>query len=89
MTNIETTARTYRELQAEINALEEQADALKQEMIKELDAQKADVIKAGEYTVRYTIYESSRFDSTKFKADNPTLYTQYNKKTASLRFQVA
>jgi len=35
-----TTAHTYREIQAEIKALEEQADALKQAMIAEMDTRK-------------------------------------------------
>lgn len=83
------TARTYREIQAEIKALEEQADALKQQMIREMDARQADSITAGEYTIRYSLYESSRLDSAKLKADHGDLYATYSKRTTSTRFSVA
>jgi predicted phage-related endonuclease len=83
------TARTYRELQAEIKALEEQADALKQQMIREMDARSAEKLEAGEYTIHWGLYESSRLDSAKLKADHADLYSQYSKKTVSTRFQVA
>lgn len=36
------TKRTYREIQVEIKALEEQADALEQQMIREMDARNAE-----------------------------------------------
>jgi len=54
MTNIEmtVTARTYREIQAEIKELEAQADALKQTMISEMDTLGVEELTAGEYTVR-------------------------------------
>ena len=81
------TARTYRELQAEIKAMQEQADALKAAMIAELDAQKADSINAGEYTIRYTIYESTRVDTAKLKASG--LYDSYSTSSTALRFSVA
>lgn len=84
-----TTARTYREIQAEIKALEEQADALKQQMIREMDARQADSLTAGEYTIRYGLYESSRLDSAKLKADHSDLYAAYSKRTTSTRFSVA
>lgn len=83
------TARTYREIQAEIKALEEQADALKQTMIREMDARQADSLTAGEYTIRYSLYESSRLDSAKLKADHGDLYATYSKRTTSTRFSVA
>lgn len=82
-------ARAYRELQAEIKALEEQADTLKQQMIREMDARNADTLQAGEYTIRWSLYESSRLDSAKLKAEQADIYSQYIKKTVSTRFQVA
>ena len=83
------TAREYREIQAEIKALTEQADALKLAMIAEMDVRQADELAAGEYTIRYTLYESARLDSKKLKAENPGLYGQYSKATTSTRFSVA
>jgi predicted phage-related endonuclease len=91
MSNIEmtVTARTYREIQAEIKELEAQADALKQTMIREMDARQVEKLNAGEYTISYTLYESGRLDSAKLKADHADLYAAYTKRTTSTRFQVA
>ena len=86
---MESTARTYREIQAEIKALEEQADALKQRMINEMDARNAETMTAGEYTIRWSLYESSRLDSAKLKAAQPDIYSIYTKRTTATRFQVA
>ncbi|MCL2226258.1 MAG: hypothetical protein FWB97_01320 [Oscillospiraceae bacterium] len=82
-------ATEYRALQAEIKALEEQADALKQTMIKEMDARQAEKLQAGAFEIRYTLVESSRLDSKKLKADHADLCAQYTSKTTSTRFQVA
>ena len=87
--DLETTARSYRELQAEIKALEGQADALKQQMIREMDARQAEELKAGTFTIRYSLYESSRLDMAKLKTDYAELYQEYTKKVASTRFMVA
>jgi predicted phage-related endonuclease len=87
--DLTTTARSYREIQAEIKALEEQAAALKQQMIKEMDARNVEKLEAGEYTIRWSLYESSRLDSAKLKADHGDIYAAYTKKTAATRFQVA
>ena len=87
--DITTTAREHRELQAQIKEPEAQADALKQTMIKEMDARQAEILNAGEYTIRYTLVESNRFDSAKFKADNADTYAAYTKRTTSTRFLVA
>lgn len=84
-----TKAREYREIQATIKELEAQADALKQQMIAEMDARKAEKMEAGEYTIHWSLYETSRLDSTKLKADHGDLYAAYTKKTTATRFQVA
>ena len=84
-----TVATEYRELQTTIKALEEQAETLKQAMIREMDAREPDKLQAGPFEIRYTLVESSRLDSTKFKADHADLYAAYTKKTTSTRFQVA
>ena len=84
-----TTAREYRSIQAEIKALEDQADALKQQMIRHMDAQQADELRAGEYVIRYTLVESNRLDSKALKAAQPEIFDAYTKRTTSTRFQVA
>ena len=89
MSTIELTgiAKTYREIQAEIKSLEEEADTLKQQMIQEMDARQTDVVNAGEYTIRYTLVESSRVDTAAMKAAG--IYENFIRNTTSTRFQVA
>ena len=84
-----TTAREYRELQAQIKTLEEMADALKQQMIREMDTQGVEELATGEYTIRWSLYASSRLDSAKLRKELPDIANQYSKGTVSTRFQVA
>ena len=84
-----TTAREYRQIMADIKTLEEQADTLKQQMIKEMDARNVEKLEAGEYTIRRGLYESNRLDSAKLKADHAELCAAYTKTAVSTRFQVA
>jgi predicted phage-related endonuclease len=87
--DLTTTAREYREIQAMIKELEAEADALKQQMIREMESRNVESFPAGECTIRWGLYESSRLDSAKLKADHADLYSQYSKKTVSTKFQVA
>ena len=91
MTNIEmeNIAREFRELQSQIKTLEEMSDALRQQMIKEMDARNIEGLDAGGRTIRWTIYESSRLDTAKLRVEHPDLYSQYSKATTSTRFSVA
>ena len=86
--NIISTAREFRTIQAMIKELEAEAEALKQAMIREMDARQVEKLEAGEYTIRWSLYESSRLDSAKLKADHADLYTLYSKQTISTRFTV-
>ena len=84
-----TTAREYREIQAFIRELTEQADALKQKMIAEMDSRRVDKLSAGEYTISYIVYESNRLDSPKLKTEHADLYNAYCKSSTATRFQVS
>lgn len=86
VTEMEAKAREYREILAEIKQLQELADAVKAEMVAEMDARQAESLTAGAYTVRYTVYESSRVDTKALKAAG--LYDQYSSKSTALRFTV-
>ena len=69
-TQMELTARKYREIMADIKAMEEMAATLKTEMIAGMDELQADELQAGEYTIRYKLYESRRLDTTRLKAEH-------------------
>ena len=87
MTDMANTAREYRSILAMVKELEAEAETLKQRMIQELDSRKVDSLTAGEYTIRWTVVESSRVDTAKLKAAG--LYDDYAKATTATRFQVA
>lgn len=54
-----------------------------------MDRRETEEIKTELFTVRYKAVKSSRFDSKRFKADDPEMYSQYMKETVSRRFTVA
>lgn len=85
--DVTTAARTYREIVAEIKALQEQAEALKAQIIAEMDTRKQDTLHAGEYTIRHTLYETKRVDAAKLKSAG--LYEQFSTSSIALRFTVA
>jgi predicted phage-related endonuclease len=88
-TELTATAREYREIQAEIKALQEQAETLKQNMMDEMDCRNVEKLEVGEYTIRWGLYESSRLDTAKLKAEHGDLYAAYSKTMCSTRFSVA
>ena len=82
------TAHEYREIQSQIKTLEEMADALKQQMIREMDARQVDKLNAGDYTIRWIAYQSSRLYTTKLRQELPEIANQYSKSAVSTRFSV-
>ena len=91
MTIVEITgkAREYREVQAMIKQLEEEAEALKGEMIAELEAQGVSTLQADIFTIKWAAYKSSRVDTTALKKELPEIAEKYTKTTEARRFQVA
>ena len=82
-------ARDYREIQAMIKELQDEADAIKATITAEMDAQGIDTVQADVFTVRYTAYTTSRLDGAALKKELPELAARYTKTTAARRFQVA
>ena len=86
---ISTKAREYREVQALIKQLQEEADALKAEITAHMDAEQTDTLQADIFTIRWTAYQSSRVDTTALKNELPEVAARYSKTTTARRFQVA
>ena len=89
MTDITATAKEYRELRIMIKEMEEAAETLKQQMIGFMDANQHEVYTAGGHIIRYSVYESSRIDTTALKAELPEIAERYTKLSTNTRFQVA
>ena len=81
-------ARQIRNLEAQIEKLQQQADSLKDEI--KLFMGENEHIKAGEYTIHYSFVRSSKIDTAAlrqfFSADDLIPFT---KTTVSRRFSIA
>lgn len=88
------TAEELRAKVQELKTLKVMADELAAEIagiektIKD-DMGDAEEVTCGEYKVRYTTVNSTRFDSTAFRKAEPDLYAAYTKETTTRRFSIA
>lgn len=91
MTTIEMTRKLHelKELEALIAEAEKDAEAIKDTLKAEMNAQGVDEMNVDIFKLRYKTVVSSRFDSKAFKATHTELYNQYTKQTESRRFTVA
>lgn len=91
MTTIEMTRKLHelKELEALIAEAEKDAEAIKDALKAEMNAQGVDEMNVDIFKLRYKTVVSSRFDSKAFKATHTELYNQYTKQTESRRFTVA
>jgi len=78
-----------KEIERQQKALEEQAEAIKAEIKKEMEAQGVEELHTGSFIIRWKTIISNRFDSKTFQAEHKKMYEQYAKQTESRRFTVA
>ena len=69
------------ELQAEIDQLEENLKA-------DLENRGVEELRAGPFTVIWKMIHSTRFDSRRFKAENPQIYNLYAIQNSYRKFSV-
>ena len=91
MTNrmIDNRCRKLADLEAQIKALQAQADEIKNEIKADMEADSLDEIDTGRFKVRYKLVESVRLDNKALKNDLPDVYSLYSKVTQCRRFTVA
>ena len=91
MSRIELTskAKDYREIQAMIKELQDEADAIKAAITAEMERAGDDIIQADIFTIKWQKYTTSRIDSTAFKTALPDLAATFTKTSTARRFQVA
>lgn len=77
---------TYFELLAQIKALEEEAEAIKDSLKAHMVEQATETINGHGWSATWHNTRSSRFDSRAFKADHADLYAQYTRQTTGTRF---
>lgn len=86
---IENRIKKLQEIETQQKALEQEADKLKEEIKKEMEAREIEEMKAGPFVIRWKLVTSSRLDGKALKAAFPEIYSQYCKVSASRRFTVA
>ena len=89
------TNKNLNELINELKSLEmmsqelaQEMDSIKDELKKEMTTRNTEEIITENHKVTYKAVTSSRFDTTKFKTAEPSLYEQYKKETTSMRLVV-
>lgn len=91
MSTIEITSKIealkeWEQLLAEAQA---EAEAIKDEIKREMDARGVEELEAGTHIIRWTSVLTQRFDSTAFKKALPEVYKAYIKQTQSRRFTIS
>lgn len=80
---------SLREWENLIEQAKQEAESLKDEIKREMEARNTEELEAGQYIVRYTSVLTQRFDTTAFKKALPEVYKGYLKQSASRRFSIA
>ena len=90
MTNrqLDNRVKKLQDLEAQIKALEMQADALRDELKADLTEKGADECNTGSFIIRWKEIISSRLDSKALKAAMPDVFTAYSKESSSRRFTI-
>ena len=81
--------KELKELQAFIKQLEDEADTIKTEIMTEMEARGVDTVQTDLFTVKYTVYQSTRLDTNRLKAEHSDLYSVYSKTTEARRLSIA
>lgn len=77
----------YSDISEQIEALSAEKDALSNRLKSLMKENEVGI--AGRFKVSWKSVDSSRFDSTKFKADNPEMYGKYIKHSSYRRFGIS
>ncbi len=81
------TLREYEALASEAAAM---VESIKDEIKKHMDSIGAESLEAGQYVVRFTAVQSSRFDTKRFKNEiGEDVYKRFCKEVVSRRFTIS
>ena len=79
-------ARTYFEIMAQIDALQAEAEAIKDSLKAQMLERETEELEGDGWKATWHNTNNSRFDSKRFKADHAELYGLYTVKTTGTRF---
>ena len=79
--------RELKNIENEIKALQNRADAIKDAIKAEMGNEEH--VKVGGFTVNYTITISTTLDSKKLKKEMPSLWEEYSREGITRRFSIS
>ena len=88
ITELETKAREIRELRRMKEELEEEITNLEDKVKAEMTARNVDEMVAGEYRIKWTSFQTKRFDTAAFKRDHAFIAANYTVTVESRRFSI-
>lgn len=80
--------RELRELKRMASELEAEITSIEDEIKAHMTEEGTDTLSGTDYKISWKTVKSARFDSTRFKAENPELYKAFAKETESKRFTI-
>lgn len=86
---MESKIERLREWESLIAEAQAEAEAIKDEIKREMNARNTEELTSGKFIVRWTSVLTQRFDSTAFKKALPDVYKAFTKQTASRRFTIS
>ena len=86
---IENRVQKLRALEAEAEAIQEKADAIRAELKAGLEEKGVDELQTASFTLRWKEVVSNRLDSKALKAAMPDIYGQFCKASATRRFTIS
>ena len=86
--NIEAKAKELQELKRMKEELEAEIASLEDAIKAELTERNTEDLIAGAYRIKWTSFQSNRFDTTRFKKDHADLAAAYTKTTNTRRFSI-
>ena len=85
---IETKAKRIKTLENRIEQMDVEIDQLKDELKAELERQGKDEVAAGPWRVLWKMMQERRFNTNRFKAENPGVYDSYRDPRSYMKFQI-
>lgn len=76
----------YAELLMKLEAIQKEADEMKNELKKYMDSKEIDVLIGKEHKITYKMVVTNRIDSKSLKEDMPEIAEKYSKASSTKRF---
>ena len=80
--------KKYRDLEAQRTAIEKEMEALKADLLADMQEKGLEEQKAGNWVIRWTKVLTNRLDSKALKAELPELAARFTRQTESRRFSI-